>query len=155
MKEKTACFTGHREIPEEEKRQLRERLGRTLEQWIEKGYCCFEAGGALGFDTLAALAVLEAKERHPHIKLILVLPCRNQTRGWKAADIQIYEEIRAAADRVVYTSEQYFSGCMHKRNRQLVADSSLCICYRKEPKGGTAYTVDLAEKSGLTVVNLA
>ena len=92
---------------------------------------------------------------HPEIRLILVLPCCNQTRGWKEADIAEYERIMKAADKVTYTSEQYYSGCMHKRNRHLVDNSSLCICYLTEPSGGTAYTVNYARTQGLKIINVA
>ena len=44
---------------------------------------------------------------------------------------------------------------MLKRNRHLVDNSSVCICYLTESTGGTAYTVEYARKSGLTIVNLA
>ena len=155
MKERTVCFTGHRKIPPEDLPMVSGKLRKTLIDCIEKGYCFFGAGGALGFDTLAAQTVLELKKDYPHIKLILVLPCRNQTRGWNEKDIAIYEAIKVKVDKVVYTSEHYFNGCMQKRNRHLVDYSSLCICYLKESKGGTAYTVENAAKKGLQIINLA
>ena len=74
----------------------------------------FGAGGALGFDTLAAQCVLSLKKQYPHIKLILVLPCITQTKGWSKDDIATYEEIKSQADKVVYTSYDYFRGCMLK-----------------------------------------
>ena len=43
---------------------------------------------------------------------------------------------------------------MHKRNRYLVDNSSVCICYLTEATGGTAYTVDYAQTKNLTVINL-
>lgn len=122
---------------------------------IENGYLFFGAGGALGFDTLAAFTVLKLKERYPNIRLILVLPCRSQTKGWLNEDIRIYENIKEQADKVVYTSEEYTKGCMHKRNRHLVENSSACIAYMIKNNGGTAYTVDYARKNGLTVFNIA
>ncbi len=115
----------------------------------------FGAGGALGFDTLAAQCVLSLRKRYPHIKLILVLPCTAQTKGWSKDDIAIYEEIKSQADKVVYTSHDYFRGCMFKRNRHLVNGSSVCIAYLTQEKGGTAYTVNYAKEQGLTVINLA
>ena len=121
---------------------------------IEQGYRYFGAGGALGFDTLAAQAVLRLRERYPQIRLILVLPCLNQTRGWPQADIDTYEEIKRCADKVTYTSEHYFRGCMQKRNRHLVDNSSACICYLTKPTGGTAYTVDYARRMGLRIINV-
>ena len=122
---------------------------------IEQGYRYFGCGGALGFDTLAAQTVLRLQEIYPEISLILVLPCRDQTRGWKQADVAEYDRIMKAADKVTYTSEQYYSGCMHKRNRHLVDNSSLCICYLTEQSGGTAYTVNYARSQGLKIINVA
>ena len=154
LKNQTVCFTGHRKIPPEQVETLARRLNSTLIQLIDDGYLYFGAGGALGFDTLAAQTVLELKSQYPNVKLILVLPCLSQTRGWSARDIEIYEAIKSKADKVVYTSQEYTRGCMHKRNRHLVDNSSSCICYLTESTGGTAYTVDYARKNNLTVINL-
>lgn len=130
------------------------RLRETIIKLIEDGYLYFGAGGALGFDTLAAQTILELKTIYPKIKLILVLPCLSQTKGWSARDIEIYEDIKSKADKVVYTSQEYTRGCMHKRNRHLVDNSSVCICYLTESTSGTAYTVDYAKKNNLRVINL-
>lgn len=109
----------------------------------------------MGFDTLAAQAVLKLREEYPQIRLILVLPCKEQTRGWPAADVDIYNEILHQADKVVYTAEHYYRGCMFKRNRHLVDNSSVCICYLTSDHGGTAYTVRYAQSQQLKIVNLA
>lgn len=154
MKNRTVCFTGHRKIPPEQVETLARRLKTTLIQLIDDGYLYFGAGGALGYDTLAAQTVLELKAQYPDVKLILVLPCLSQTRGWSARDIEIYEYIKSKADKVVYTSQEYTKGCMHKRNRHLVDNSSVCVCYLTKNTGGTAYTVDYARKNNLSVINL-
>lgn len=155
MESRTACFTGHRELPTDDLSEISKRLEGTLVKLIEQGYRYFGAGGALGFDTLAAQVVLRLRERYPQIQLILVLPCLNQTRGWQQADVDIYEELKRRADKVTYTSESYFRGCMQKRNRHLVDNSSACICYLTKPTGGTAYTVNYASEHGLTIINIA
>lgn len=155
MKEKTCCFSGHRIIPTEMDEVVRSRLRDVLTTAIDNGYRFFGTGGALGFDTLAAQTVIELREKYPYIKLILVLPCKSQTKGWKLVDIEIYERIKSLADKVVYTSDKYYKGCMQKRNRHLVDYSSLCICYLTEKTGGTAYTVNYAKTMGLSVVNIA
>ena len=155
MKEKTCCFTGHRDIPSGANQRIFAKTEEMIENLIKKGYLYFGAGGALGFDTIAAFAVLKLKERYSNVRLILVLPCLSQTRGWSNEDVKIYEDIKKQADKVVYTSEEYTRGCMHKRNRHLVDNSSACISYLTESKGGTAYTVDYAKKHGLTVYNIA
>ena len=155
MKERTACFTGHRIIPFLQRRKIEKRTEEALIEAIKQGYRFFGAGGALGFDTLAAQTVLRLKKTYPQIKLILVLPCLSQTRGWKSEDIAEYERIKAAADKVVYTSQEYTRDCMFKRNRHLVDNSSLCIAYLTENTGGTAYTVDYARSKGLIIRNVA
>lgn len=155
MKKKTACFTGHRKIAIEQRKIVAERLKNTVESLISEGYRYFGTGGALGFDTLAAQCILYLKKQYPYIKLILVLPCKTQTRDWKSEDIAIYERIKAQADKVVYTSKEYTRDCMFRRNRHLVDNSSICIAYLTKNKGGTAYTVNYAKKLGVTVINIA
>ncbi len=155
MRERTCCFTGHRDVPAQIQRELAVKLEDTISGLIDRGIKFYGAGGARGFDTLAAQTVLNLKNRYPYIKLILVLPCRTQTRGWPAGDAEKYERIKAQADKIVYTSQEYTKGCMFKRNRHLVDNSSVCVCYLTKKSGGTAYTVDYAEKENLEVINLA
>ena len=155
MRSHTCCFTGHREIPPEKRAEIAGRLEQVIVNLYQRGVRFYGAGGARGFDTLAARTVLKLKPSYPKIKLILVLPCLTQTRGWRPEDIAEYERIKAQADKVVYTAQQYTRGCMHKRNRHLVNHSSVCVCYLNRESGGTAYTVRYARKKGLEIINLA
>lgn len=107
MREKTCCFTGHRNVPRADQRKVANQLEKTIIKLINSGVCYFGAGGALGFDTMAAKVILKLRKEYPQIKLILVLPCLSQTRGWMDSDIKIYEDIKAAADKVIYTSQEY------------------------------------------------
>ena len=134
---------------------ITQRLQEAIISLIHKGVRYFGAGGALGFDTFAAQIVLELKNEHPQIKLILVLPCADQSAHWSAEDIRSYEAIRAGADKVVCLSDHYYHGCMHERNRHLVNHSGYCICYLSSDSGGTAYTVAYAKAQGLVVMNIA
>ena len=109
----------------------------------------------MGFDTLAAQTVLDLKSEYPQIKLILVLPCLSQSSRWNGQEQMVYEYIKSRADKVVYTSRDYTRGCMHKRNRHLVDNSSACICYLTDESGGTAYTVEYAKRNKLRVINIA
>lgn len=134
---------------------LARRLKEIIIELIDNGYIYFCTGGALGFDTLAAQTVLDLKADHPQINLILVLPCLSQTNGWNPRDIELYEVIKRQADKVVYTSKEYFKGCMHKRNRHLVDNSSVCVYYLTQNIGGTAYTVGYSKRKNLLVINTA
>ena len=155
MKSQTCCFTGHRKIPECELETLKSALLAAIEEKINEGFLYFGAGGALGFDTLAAKAVIELRKSHPEIKLILVLPCENQSARWNESDKQIYRDVIEQADKVIVLQKDYTPDCMHKRNRHLVDNSNACICYLAEPTGGTAYTVAYAKANGMEITNLA
>ena len=155
LKTKTCSFSGHRRISKDKQSWLRVRIAQEIQRLAEKGVFCFVCGGALGFDTLAAQTVLELRQSNADLHLLLILPCRDQTHGWSARDIAVYQSILEQADQVCYTEERYSAGCMHKRNRALVDCSNWCVCYLKNTRGGTRYTVDYAVQRGLTVVNLA
>ncbi len=153
-REQTCCFTGHRVIPRTTYPALSRELEAVVRRLIEEGVRFFGAGGALGFDTLAAETVLRLRKSYPQIRLILVLPCRDQTRGWRQEDVVRYEAIKARADKVVYIGEQYTPGCMHRRNRHLVEHSAVCVAYCTRSTGGSAYTVSYARRHGLRVLLL-
>ncbi len=142
--EKSCCFTGHRLIPEEERPILCSWLRHAIRELITTdGITTFYAGGALGFDNLAATMVVEARDIFPAIRLVIVLPYAKQEDRW------------SAADEVICLAERYYTGCMFVRNRYLVDHSSICVSYQIKQDGGTAYTVKYALRKGLKVVNLA
>lgn len=151
----SCCFTGHRRIPAEELTPLTERLDECLYRLIDEGIYRFRAGGAMGFDRLAAERVLEMRLRFDFVQLELILPCHGQTKGWPTEEAVAYRRIMAEADRVVFLQEQYSEGCMQRRNLQLLAGSSVCVCYQTHAGGGTAFTVAHAKRQGLRVINLA
>lgn len=154
IRNQTCCFTGHRHIPPEVLPALSTQLETAVRNLITSGIRFFHAGGALGFDTLAAETVLRLRREFQHINLILVLPCRSQTRGWSEEAVSRYEQVLRQADAAIYISECYHRGCMHERNRHLVDHSSVCIAYCTRPTGGSAYTVGYARKHGLQVILL-
>lgn len=152
---KTVCFTGHRDIPRDHAFALPRVLERELLDLIERGATVFRAGGAMGFDTVAALKVLELREIYPQIELELILPCRNQTERWSNVDVRTYNHVLSKADRHRFVVDTYVNGCMQERNRQLVDGSDVCVSYCYQNRGGTLYTMTYAIKLGLEVINLA
>ena len=150
---KTCMFTGHRDIYASDVAAISDWLDGQIESLIGQGYTDFCAGGAIGFDTLAALKVLEKKKKYGFVKLHLYLPCRTQERGWSEAFKNAYYYIRDNADSARYACEGYTRWCMQKRNRDMVDASDVCIAYCKKPTGGTRYTVSYAEKKGIRVIN--
>ena len=149
----TCCFTGHRELLQDEK-ALQKELEKSICSLIEAGFITFQSGGALGFDTLAAQTVLNLKKLFPHIRLSLVLPCRDQDRFWSKPQQETLRDLIENADETVYTSNRYHKGCMYRRNRFLVDSASCVLAYLEKAQGGTKYTVDYAKKSGVDILFL-
>lgn len=150
----TCCFTGHRRFRPGEAAKVQTRLEEIMERLITcRGVRYFGAGGALGFDTMAAETVLRFRNRYPEIRLILVLPCPEQADRWPAADRAVYERHKRLADRLIYIAPHYCRGCMQARNRRLVEHSAWCISYQYASAGGTAYTVEYARGKGLVLFN--
>jgi uncharacterized phage-like protein YoqJ len=153
--EKTCAFTGHRRLAKADIPVLKKKLEETIESLINQGVYRYLSGGAVGWDTLAAKVILDFKAGNEAIKLIMVLPCRNQDEKWSAEDKAVYKEHLAAADEIVYGSEGYTADCMKKRNIRLVDDSDYCIAYMKHQRSGSSQTVRLAKEKGIPVFNLA
>ena len=150
----TAFFTGHRSIDAKTQDQIAFVLDYLLKTMVNMGVTTFYAGGALGFDTLAAQAVLRLKDSFPHIKLMLVLPCKKQTRFWNPEDIEVYDYILNKADGVEYIANNYTSTCMHERNDRLVELGDIGVAYLEYSGGGTAYTVNRALNQDKEIINV-
>ena len=150
--EKTCLFTGHRVLGDMFNREC---LFRGIEYVISKGVDTFICGGALGFDTEAALAVLELKRKYPHIKLYIFAPCKNQSHSWQLFDKLMYDKILGFADLVDMPSFNYYDGCMKVRNYKMVDSSSFCIAFfNGNNRSGTGQTYNYAKRKGLTVFNI-
>ena len=154
MQGKVCMFTGHRVIPVDAHKDLWEALKKEIADLYLEGVRDFITGGALGFDTLAALTVLALKEIRSDVQLRLYLPCRDQDKGWNGRNKEIFNHIKENADSILYVNDIYVPGCMHARNRRMVDDSDVCIAYLTRGSGGTAYTVDYAESRGIKVIKL-
>ena len=122
MRAKTCCFTGHRSLNGAEKLTVGVRLRKTIKELVKQGVVFYGAGGALGFDTLAAQTVLDMKKEYPQLRLILVLPCEDQTRGWRSEDIAVYENIKRRSDKVAYVSKEYKAHIVPSEYLHRVAD---------------------------------
>jgi uncharacterized phage-like protein YoqJ len=151
----TCCFTGHRKLPIDVVEKIIKRLNCEVDNLISQGVTDFISGGAPGFDQLAASLIIAKKEMGSDIRLIFVLPCKNQEELWSADQKKLYCNLLADADEVIYISKEYHDGCMQQRNRYMVDHSSSCVCALLHPFGVTNQTVKYAKQKGLKVINVA
>ena len=152
--EYVCCFTGHRKIEARHEYCIVDILDKTIEKLISSGVTVFRVGGAMGFDTVVALKIIEKKRLYPHIALHLCLPCKNQTERWKDYEKKVYEYVMGQADDVNYVAEKYYKGCMMARNRRLADGADFCVSYCGSEEGGTAYTVNYANSQKLKIINI-
>ncbi len=156
-KEFSCFFTGHRKLPknrlDEIKKLLREKIKALIE---DKGVETFIAGGALGFDTLAASTVIDLKEEYPFIKLYLYLPCNDQSKMWTAEDKYTWRIIMSKSDGYKFVTDgPYVDGCMQKRNYKMADDARYGIAYCVIARSGTGMTVNYANQRGGIIENIA
>lgn len=156
-REYTCFFTGHRKLPKNRLENIKELLTVKIRSMIEdKGVENFIAGGALGFDTLAAQTVIELKEEYPFIKLYLYLPCNDQSRMWAAEDKDNWRIIMTKSDGYKFVTDgPYVDGCMQKRNYKMADDAGYGIAYCAVSRSGTGMTISYAQKGGKVIDNIA
>lgn len=149
-----ACFfTGHRTIPQNKLPLIAELLENTCALLITKyGITEFIAGGALGFDTLAARTILKLRKKYD-IHLHIFIPCIDQTMWWSVNEKNVWEQINKAADSVRYISDKkHTRGCMQQRNRAMVDSAMFGVAYCTKPSGGTYYTLQYAKNHSRSAI---
>ena len=149
--EKVCSFTGHRAI---DKDRITALISRAVAFAYENGVRTFLTGGALGFDTLAAKLVISFRITHPDVRLVILVPCKNQSEKLNDYERSIYEYTLSACDEVEYLSEEYYDGCMKERNAALAERCDILIAYVGRRVGGSAQTYRMAEKLGKKIYNL-
>ena len=154
LREHTCCFTGHRAIAPIHGERLSGIIERHIRELVAGGVYRFVTGGALGFDTMAAKAVIKMRENNERISLIVISPYAGQPDTWSDNDRFEYERIKNAADDFICLEAGYSKGCMRRRNHAMVDMSSVCISYLLYDKSGTSQTTDYAIQSGLKIISL-
>jgi len=156
MREKTCCFTGHRNIPKGEEAAVRARVREEALRQMERGIDTFLVGGAVGFDMLAAETLLELREREgKSLRLISVLPFQGWRDKWGSAEKDREDRILEKSDEISFSRLKNCRQCYLDRDRKMVDGSCVCIAYCSRFGGGTAYTVRYAMKQGVEVINIA
>ncbi len=160
-REKTCCFTGHRnrDLPFGGERgklgmkNLVSVINLKIEEAVRDGYDTFISGMSGGIDLICAEAVhnIIARKKYP-IKLVCAVPYPEQ--GMKELhsilDKYIYRMIVNKYE-TMYISQKFSKDCYKKRNQFMVDHSSRIIgVYKQKPTGsGTLQTINMAKKAGL------
>lgn len=148
--EKSCAFTGHRILSGGFDVNLLDRVVLNL---IKSGVNKFYSGMAKGFDLIAAESVINFKKEFK-VSLCACIPYKNQPENFSESDAERYKKILENCDDAVIFSDEYFSGCMQTRDRFLVDNSDVLVCYLRKKYGGTFYTVNYARKKNKKIIEL-
>ncbi len=132
---------------------IKAKTKEKLIELVKEGCIDFYNGGALGFDTMSALLIIELKKEYD-IKLHLILPCKNHFVKWNEEQKKTFDIILYNADSVEYAEEEYCDGCMLKRNRMLCDNCDILISHCIRSFGGSYYTVNYARKLNKEIINI-
>lgn len=143
-------------------KKLEEILKRELEDIIDNSedeQFHFICGGALGFDTIAALTILKMREKNENITLEIAIPFKDQPNAWfNKEDVDRYNEINRLADKVTFVDGldgyidekvaigRYSAKKLMTRNRYMIDNVSLVVALYDGQKGGTHNAVNYAKK---------
>ena len=147
---KTCFFIGHRDSPASLFPMLAEEVERHI---TEYGVADFVVGHYGRFDTLAAEAVLNAKQRHPEVTLTLLLPYHPAERPISTPD---------GFDRTLYPEGMETAPkrlAIVRANRWMLCHSDYLIAYVWHTASNSRELLEYAkrrERQGLLqVTNLA
>ena len=146
-----AAVTGHRpkdlfgyDLMNKNWSAVRAAIKRVL---LEQGVTELYTGMALGTDQLAALAVLDLRDRGHAIRLHAAIPCRGHAGNWPEKSRMLYEAILSKCDEItLVTDASYSPNLMQVRNRFMVDNSDMVIAVYKNTPGGTRNCVEYAKK---------
>lgn len=158
----SCCFTGYRpqKFPfslvdaNPELDELIHMLEVSIYKLIKMGCRTFYSGMAMGFDILAAEAVLKLREHFPEVKLICALPYSTQANSYDDNWLYRYTEIIERCDSVVTVCDRYSPDCFQKRNIYMVDHSDCVLTWYNGKPSGTRNTLTYAKRHGKTLINI-
>lgn len=176
-KEKTICFTGHREnsvIPYRGEqiyygitlRTVQLMLFRYIDMAVESGYKTFISGLAAGTDLWAAKYILGKKHSDSSIRLIGVMPYLRHAERFSDRYKELLADAERGADMLLTTNtdplvvygksrggEKTSPDLYRVRNYFMVDNASAVISYFNEGsyKSGTSQTLNYAVRQGLKI----
>ncbi len=158
----SCCFTGYR--PQKfpfslsQNNPMLDELIHSLEVCVYKlirlGCKTFYSGMAMGFDILAAEAVLKLKNHFPDILLVCALPYPNQSRNYSEDWAMRYDRILSECDSIITVSDVYSASCFQIRNIYMVDRCDAVLTWYDGKTGGTRNTLVYAKKHGKTLINI-
>lgn len=142
----TCVFFGHKDTPQSVYPLVKDSIKKLIEQdCITR----FMVGNQGAFDRMVLTALRALKEEYPHIVFAVVLaylPTKKQEDDYFSESETLYPEgIESVPKRYAISW----------RNRWMVKQSEIVICYVSHTCGGAAQFTEYARRQGKRIINLA
>ncbi len=136
-------FCGHAHFYADE--FFEKRVAMFLEEKI--GDCSAEIflGGYGGFDSFAYRICWKYKQTHPNVSIVLVIPYLDRNYEKEKYDSVIYPELEKIPKRLAILY----------RNRWMVDQADILICYIDHSWGGAYKTYLYAKRKNILIMNLS
>lgn len=146
---KSCCFTGHRELSQNQVESITFTLYRTINDLVEMGCTHFISGFADGADLLCAEIVTQFKKINSNICLEAAIPHRDRL-NYKS---EKFKNLLDKCDNVTVLQEKYHKGCFDKRNKYMVDNSDTVVAiWDGRENGGTYNTISYAKSKEKKVI---
>ena len=139
----TVTFCGHSQVANST--AVAAALAKIIDDLIEEGADEFLLGGYGEFDTMAAVAVRNAKKNYPGIRSTLVIPYIDRDYDPALYDGSLYPPLETVPRRYAIS----------KRNEWMVANSDVIIACIQHNWGGAATTLKYAERKKKRIIDLS
>ena len=138
----TVTFCGHSQVANSA--SVAAALAKIIDDLIAEGADEFLLGGYGEFDTIAAVAIRNAKKNYPGIRSTLVIPYIDRDYDPALYDGSLYPPLETVPRRYAIS----------KRNEWMVANSDVVIACIQHSWGGAATTLKYAERKHKRIISV-
>ena len=138
----TVTFCGHSQVANSA--TVAAALAKIIDDLIAEGANEFLLGGYGEFDTMAAVAVRNAKKNHPGIRSTLVIPYIDRDYDPALYDGSLYPPLETVPRRYAIS----------KRNEWMVSNSDVVIACIQHSWGGAAATMKYAKRKKKRIISV-
>lgn len=142
----TCCFFGHKDTPSSVYEKLEEAVENAI---VENEVTSFLVGNQGQFDSMALSVLRKMKGKYPQISYNVVLAYmpteKEEWNPYEYGETMLPEEIESVHPRYAISW----------RNKWMVNESDVVIAYITHSWGGAFRYVELAQKKGKAIINIA
>ncbi len=139
---KTVVFIGHNECYN----LSEEKLNSAIINCVNSGVTNFLSGGQGRFDRICARKIFDLKNFYPNIKNSLVIPYPT----FNVFNKQLFDEIILPDGFEKF----HYKAAIPERNKYMVRNSDIAICYITHDWGNAVKTYTFAIKNNLQIITL-